>query len=303
MVTNLTFDGSRCTGVRYLKGTSVKTAKASASVTISAGTLSTPKILMLSGIGPEEDLKSHGIDVRHNAPGVGQNLQEHPEGMVSIEVNQSTYNTEINSWKIILHAANWLLFGRGPATSPYPHAVAFTKSDPAQNYADLQIQLGPYAFSFDENGVIPHNKHAISAAVNIAYPKTRGTVRLKSNDPLAPPIITHNLFDKEEDLVKLIEGCRSVRQLLSGPAFAQHRTAELLPGEDVQSDDEWAAFLRKTAFLGYHVVGTCRMGSDSDSVVTPDLKVRGVDGLRVADASIMPDLISGNTNATALMIG
>ncbi|MDE0801339.1 MAG: GMC family oxidoreductase N-terminal domain-containing protein [Rhodospirillaceae bacterium] len=303
MVTNLTFDGSRCTGVRYQKGASVKTVKASASVTISAGTLSTPKILMLSGIGPEEDLKNHGIDVRHNAPGVGQNLQEHPEGMVSIEVNQSTYNTEINSWKIILHAANWLLFGRGPATSPYPHAVAFTKSDPAQNYADLQIQLGPYAFSFDENGVIPHDKPAISAAVNIAYPKTRGTVRLKSNDPLASPIITHNLFDNEEDLVKLIEGCRSVRQLLSGPAFAQHRTAELLPGEDVQSDDEWAAFLRKTAFLGYHVVGTCRMGSDSDSVVTPDLKVRGVDGLRVADASIMPDLISGNTNATALMIG
>ena len=303
MVTNLTFDGSRCNGVRYLKGTSVKTAKAGASVTISAGTLSTPKILMLSGIGPKEDLKNHGIDVRHNAPGVGQNLQEHPEGMVSIEVNQSTYNTEINSWKIILHAANWLLFGRGPATSPYPHAVAFTKSNPAQNFADLQIQLGPYAFSFDENGVIPHDKPAISAAINIAYPKTRGTVRLKSNDPLASPIITHNLFDNEEDLVKLIKGCRSVRQLLSGPAFAQHRTAELLPGEDVQSDDEWAAFLRKTAFLGYHVVGTCRMGSDSDSVVTPDLKVRGVDGLRVADASIMPDLISGNTNATAMMIG
>ncbi len=120
---------------------------------------------------------------------------------------------------------------------------------------------------------------------------------------MASPVITHNLFENEEDLVKLIEGCRSVRRILSGPAFAPHRTAELLPGEDVQSDEEWAAFLRKTAFLGYHVVGTCRMGSDAASVVTPDLKVRGVEGLRVADASIMPDLISGNTNATALMIG
>ncbi|MDG2241920.1 MAG: GMC family oxidoreductase N-terminal domain-containing protein [Rhodospirillaceae bacterium] len=303
MVTGLTFEGSRCTGVQYQKGNTPKAAKASSGVTLSAGTLSTPKILMLSGIGPEDELRSHGIEVRRNAPGVGQNLQEHPEGMVSIEVNQSTFNTEINSWKIAIHAVNWLLFGRGPATSPYPHAVAFTKSDASQDFADIQVQLGPYAFSFDENGVIPHDKPAISAAVNIAYPKTRGRVHLNSSDPFVAPKIAHNLFDDEDDLVKLMEGCKSVRRILSGPAFAPHRIAERLPGEDVQSDDEWADFLRKTAFLGYHVVGTCRMGSDEEAVVTPDLKVRGVDDLRVADASIMPELISGNTNATALMIG
>lgn len=303
IVTGLTFDGDRCTGVTFNRGRTTRRAAANAGVTLSAGTMATPKLLMLSGIGPAQVLQEHGIAVRKDAPDVGQNLQEHPEGMVSIEVNQSTFNTEINSWKIVLHSINWLLFGRGPATSPYPHAVAFMKSEPTLDFADIQVQLGPYAFSFDENGVIPYDRPAISAAVNIAYPKTRGTVSLKSSDPLTSPKISHALFENEDDLAKLIEGCKSVRKILSSPAFAPHRVAERLPGEDVQTDDEWADFLRQTAFLGYHPVGTCRMGSDDQSVVTPDLKVRGIEGLRIADASIMPDLISGNTNGTALMIG
>lgn len=301
--TGLSFDGARCTGVTFNRGRKTQTAKANAEVTLCAGTMATPKLLMLSGIGPADELQKHDIAVRKNAPEVGENLQEHPEGMVSIEVNQSTFNTEINSWKIALHSINWLLFGRGPATSPYPHAVAFMKSDAKNDFADIQVQLGPYAFSFDENGVIPYDKPAISAAVNIAYPETRGRVSLNSSDPLAGPKISHALFEKEEDLIKLTEGCRAVREILCSPAFDAHRVAERLPGEDVQTDDEWADFLRQTAFLGYHPVGTCRMGSDDESVVTPDLKVRGFDGLRIADASIMPDLISGNTNGTALMIG
>ncbi|MEQ8734012.1 MAG: GMC family oxidoreductase N-terminal domain-containing protein [Rhodospirillaceae bacterium] len=303
MVTELVFDGKTCTGVVYGKGAQKKRIKARAGVTLTAGTMATPKLLMLNGIGPAEALKSHGIEVRQDAPGVGQNLQEHPEGMVSIEVNQSTFNTEINSWKIVMHAMNWFVFGRGPATSPYPHAVAFMKADPTDDVADIEVQLGPYAFSFDENGVIPYDKPAISAAVNIGYPKTRGTTSLRSKDPAAAPKISHNLFDNEDDLVRLTKGCRAVREILSSPAFDAHRVAERLPGKDVQTDDEWADFLRQTAFLGYHAVGTCRMGSDGDSVVTPDLKVRGVKNLRIADASVMPDLISGNTNATAILIG
>lgn len=301
--TGLTFEGNRCTGVRFNRGRTGELAVANSGITLSAGTMATPKLLMLSGIGPTETLQRHGIDVRKDAPEVGANLQEHPEGMVSIEVNQSTFNTEINSWKIVLHSINWLLFGRGPATSPYPHAVAFMKSDPTREFADIQVQLGPYAFSFDENGVIPYDRPAISAAVNIAYPETRGSVTLRSDNPVAAPQISHALFEKEEDLNKLIAGCKAVREIFYSPVFEAHRVAERLPGKDVQTDDEWADFLRKTAFLGYHPVGTCRMGVDEKAVVTPDLKVQGFEGLRVADASIMPDLISGNTNGTALMIG
>lgn len=303
IATGLTFEGQRCTGVTFNRGRKSQTALAGNGVTLCAGTMATPKLLMHSGIGPADTLKSHGIDVRKDSPEVGANLQEHPEGMVSIEVNQPTFNTEINSWKIVLHSMNWFVFGRGPATSPYPHAVAFMKSDESQDFADIQVQLGPYAFSFDENGVIPYDRPAISAAVNIAYPKTRGSVSLKSADPLAGPKISYNMFGDDEDLAKLIAGCRAVRGILNSPAFGDYRVGERLPGEDVQTDDEWADFLRKTAFLGYHPVGTCRMGRDDQSVVTPDLKVRGFEGLRVADASIMPDLISGNTNGTALMIG
>lgn len=302
-VSSLTFDGNRCTGLTYKKYGRERTVAAKASVILSAGALATPKLLMLSGIGPAADLQQHGIEVLRDSPNVGKNLQDHPEGMVSIEVNQSTFNTEINSWKIVLHSLNWFLFGRGPATSPYPHAVAFLKSDPTLDHADIQVQLGPYAFSFDENGVIPYHKPAISAAVNIAYPKSRGEIRLRSNDPGDSPIIDHQLLGHPDDLSGLIAGCRTVRTILNSSAFDAQRVAERMPGDDVQTDDEWTEFLRKTAFLGYHPIGTCRMGSDDGAVVDPNLKVKGVEGLRVADASIMPDLISGNTNATAIMIG
>jgi len=223
--------------------------------------------------------------------------------MVGIDVNVSTYNTEINSWKIVLHGLNWLLFGRGPATSPYPHAVAFIRSTPDEPRPDIQVQLGPYAFSFSEEGVIPYDRPAISAAINVSHPRSRGSIRLRSADPDAPPIISHGLLADDDDMERLIRGCRKVREILSGAAFAPYRIGERLPGPDVHSGDEWRDYLRRTAFLGYHPVGTCKMGADAMAVTRPDLSVHGIDGLRVADASVMPSLTSGNTNATAMMIG
>lgn len=302
-VSELIFDGSRCEGAVVSRRSRRTEIRARHGVTLCAGALGTPRLLLLNGIGPAEHLQELGIPVRVDSPQVGGNLQEHPQGMVSIEVNQSTFNTEINSWKIVLHAFRWLLFGRGPATSPYPHAVAFIASGDHGDSADIQIQLGPYAFSFDENGVIPYPRPAISASVNIAYPETRGRVRLRSANAQDGIRIEHAMFDSTGDMDRLIAACRDVRRILSGPAFAAHRVAERMPGKDVQTDAEWAEFLRQTAFLGYHAVGTCRMGTDEDSVVTPKLQVRGVPGLRIADASVMPTLISGNTNATAIMIG
>jgi choline dehydrogenase len=258
---------------------------------------------MLSGIGPADTLQRHGIEVAAELPGVGKNLREHPTAMVGIDVNVSTYNMEINSWRIIYHAVNWLLFGRGPATSPYPHAVGFVKTDPKLSEADIQVQLGPYAFSFTEDGVVPYPRPAVSASISPCKPAGVGEISLQSSDVAAPPVISHQLLGDERDIQSLIRGCRLVRSIFASPAFDAYRVAERLPGEAVESDADWLAYLKQTAFLGYHPSGTCKMGVDELAVTTPDLRVRGVDKLRVADASIMPTLTSGNTHAPVMMIG
>lgn len=303
-VETLHIESGKCTGLTARRGKEQLEITAPETL-LCAGALQTPKLLMLSGIGPAKALKEHGIEVKADLPGVGQNLQDHPEGFVGIEVNQSTYNMEINSWKVGLHGIRWALTGRGPATSPYPHAVAFLKSDPKVEHPDIQVQLGPYAFSFDESGVIPYHKPAISAAVNVSYPKSRGEIRLKDANPRSKPIVQHAMFGAEEDLDLLIKGCRMMREVLMGDTMAPHRVSERLPGENIQTADEWREYLRQTAFLGYHSAGTVKMGKpdEADTVIGPDLRVKSISGLRVADASIMPDLVSGNTNATALVIG
>lgn len=295
-------DGQRITAVEYRKDGRLQRARARRTIVLSAGVIGSPRLLMLSGIGPAAELERHGIPVLLDSPEVGANLADHPEGMVGIDVNVPTYNTEINSWRVGLHALNWLVFGRGPATSPYPHAVAFLKSDEALAEPDVQVQLGPYAFSFTEDGVVPYHRPAISASVNISYPRNRGHVRLRSADVSAPPVIQHELLSDSHDMRLMIEACRRVREIFRAPAFDRYRLAERLPGEEVESDQQWADYLRRTAFLGYHGVSTCRMGQDAGAVVDPKLRLRGMDGLHIVDASVMPGLISGNTHGTVVMI-
>ena len=303
-VDKLLMNGRTCTGVQFRKvGGGIREEHANAEVILSAGAIATPKLLMLSGIGPGDALRQHGIEVVAELPGVGKNLREHPTAMVGIDVNVSTYNMEINSWRIVLHAFNWLLFGRGPATSPYPHAVGFVKTDAKLSEADIQVQLGPYAFSFSEDGVVPYPRPAVSAAISPCKPAGIGEISLRSGDAAAPPVINHQLLGDEGDVRSLIRGCRLVRSIFASPAFDAYRVAERLPGEAVETDADWLAYLKKTAFLGYHPSGTCKMGIGDDAVTTPALTVRGIDKLRIADASIMPTLTSGNTNAPVMMIG
>ena len=298
----LVVDGRRVAAVEYRRNGELQRAVARKSVLLCAGVIGSPKLLMLSGIGPAAELERHGIPVLLDSPEVGANLADHPEGMVGIDVNVPTYNTEINSWKIAIHALNWLFFGRGPATSPYPHAVAFLKSDEQRADPDIQVQLGPYAFSFSEEGVVPYGRPAISASVNISYPRNRGRVRLRSGAVDASPVIEHELLADAGDMRLMIDACRRVREIFRAPAFDAYRLAERLPGEAVQTDEQWANYLRRTAFLGYHGVSTCRMGSDERAVVDPALRLRGLDGLRVVDASVIPALISGNTHGTVVML-
>jgi choline dehydrogenase len=304
-VTRLTFDGRRCTGVEYRRGAGTHRARAAAETIVCAGALGSPRLLLLSGIGPAQELRALGLEVVADLPAVGANLCEHPEAMVSIDVNVPTYNTEINSPRIALHLANFLLFARGPATSPYPHSVAFVRSEPTRPRPDVQIMLGPYAFSFTEAGIVPYDRPAVSAAVNPSYPKARGRVRLRSPDAFAPPRIEHALLSEDEDVDALIRGSELCRRIFGAAAFDRHRLRERLPGPQVRTRDEWVDYLRRTAFLGYHPIGTCRMGppAEPNAVVDARLRVRGVAGLRVADASVMPAPISGNTNAATMMIG
>jgi choline dehydrogenase len=300
----LLLEAGRCQGVRVRRADgSVFEHRSRGEVIVSAGTLGSPKLLMLSGIGPAAALQSLGIAVAHELSAVGANLQEHCNSLVCADVNVRTYNVETSGPRMLRHVVHWMLTGRGPASSPYPHGVAFMRSRPEEPRPDLQMLFGPFAFDFDERGIIPYTKPAVSFVVNACHPESRGRLRLRSADPRAAPVIEHALLDDAEDLRRQIAGCRIARQILQSPAFRPYVLREFLPGPAVEDDAAFAEHVRRTSFLGYHPVGTCRMGADDAAVVTPELRVRGIAGLRVADASIMPRQVAANTNAAAMMIG
>ena len=258
---------------------------------------------MLSGIGPGFELQKLGISTLVDNPHVGGNLLEHPQGMVSIDVNVRTYNVDVNSPRILWYMARWLLMGDGPAASPYPHAVGFFKSSPDKPRPDVQVMLGPFAFDFTPKGILPYLKPAVTAAFNVTLPNNPGRINLRSADPKDPPMIAHSLYASADDMRTTIVAARLMRKIFQSDAFKPYVIGERLPGPTVQSDAEWEEYLRRTSFLGYHPVSTCRMGAEGESVVTKELKVRGVERLRVVDASVMPTLVSGNTNGPAIMIG
>ncbi len=301
-VQRLDFDAAkRCTGVVTRTGTHALAP--GGEVILAAGTLGSPKLLLRSGIGPGADLQAAGISVRVDAADVGANLQEHPNSLVCAHVNVRTYNMDATPLRMLRNAAYWALTGRGPASSPYPHAVAFLRSSPDEPRPDLQFLFGPFAFSFDERGILPYDGPAVSIVVNTCRPQARGRLRLNPSDAAGNVRIEHELLSHPDDLRRQIAGCRIARDLLGAPAFEPWMRGEYLPGPAAQSDEEWTTHIRRTSFLGYHPVGTCRMGADANAVVTSRLSVRGVEGLRVADASIMPRIVSANTNAATMMIG
>ncbi len=293
----------RCTGVQVRHDDqSVAQFIASCEVIVTAGALATPKLLMLSGIGPAALLREHGLPVLVDLPGVGANLQEHCNSVVGADVSMRTYNMEASGLRAAKHLLRWLATGRGPAASPYPHAVAFVRSRPEEPQPDLQLLFGPFAFGYDENGVVPYLKPAVTIMANACHPVARGRLTIRSADPAAPPKIEHRLLDEPEDVRRQLAASRLARRLLQTEAFRPYVLREILPGPAVQTDPQWIEHLRRTSSLGYHPVGSCRMGTGPDAVVSPTLMLHGVSGLRIADASIMPALPAANTNAATLMI-
>lgn len=294
-------DNGKAVGVVFARGSRLREVKARREVILACGAIASPKIMMQSGIGPGADLQAVGIETLLNLPQVGANLIEHPNANMSWDVRERTYNVEINGPRIALHLMRWLFSRKGPATSPYPHTVAFFDTKAGLSAPDIQLMFGPFAFAFSPDGVVPYRKPAVTVVAALNHPKARGSIKLASADPDAKPIIDHKLLDEPEDVARLTTACQFVRTIFEQKPIADDIIGERLPGRSVETPEQWDAYLRETTFLGYHPAGSCAMGPAG--VVDHRLKVRGIAGLRIADASIMPSSISGNTNAAAMVIG
>ena len=303
--TRVLFDGKRAVGVRYFESGRYVDALATREVILAAGAIGSPQLLLLSGVGPKDEIQQHGISVVHDLPGVGRNLQDHLDVIITTRntSRQAISFHPLSLWRGLVGLFKYIFFKRGDLTSNSAEAGAFSKSSPAEPIPDLQFHLVVAANTHHAQQLAPLFGYAYSLHACVLRPRSRGTITLRSADALAPPRIQPNYCEVPEDFEKLVAAFKQARAILAQPALAPHRGAELDPGPAVQSDDEIRAWIRANAETIYHPVGTCKMGLDDLAVVDPQLRVRGLTGLRVVDASIMPALIGGNTNAPTTMIG
>lgn len=301
MVDKVLIENGRATGVQFHHEGAVKTIAARREVIVSASTMASPAILMRSGIGPAKDLRELGIAVKVDAPQVGKNLQEHASVATSVFVDVPTPNTRMGPVALALGVLEYLLVRRGIMTITPVEAMAFLRSQPGLDEPDIKLQFGP--FVFDPATRAPHKRAGTIVYANVAKPRSRGEIRLRSADPADAPVIEHRLLGDPDDVAALIRGLKAVDSIYHSPSFGAHLQGRIAPSELPADDAAWEQHIRNTAGIGYHPVGTCRMGGDAASVVDPRLRVRGVAGLRVADGSIMPVMPSANTNAPAIMIG
>lgn len=302
-VRRVLIEDKRASGVEFERHGKTVTARAARAVILAAGTFGSPQLLMLSGVGPQAHLRANGIDVLHDLPGVGENFHDHPGTSHIAWVDQPTYNVQHTLFHALLYGALWLLAGRGPGTTPDAHVMAFTRSRPELTRCDLEYHFTPVGYDLTDTGPILFDKPAVTALNNIHRPHSRGHVRLASGDPFAAPAIQPNLLGDARDIDTLVAGAKRLRAIFEAPSMARHVLGEFKPGKEVRSDDEWSDYVRSTAIGIYHPAGTCKMGSDRMAVVDATLKVRGLSNLYVADASIMPVIVSGNLNANCIMIG
>jgi choline dehydrogenase-like flavoprotein len=298
----IVIENGRATGVSYRQGRETKTVHARREVIVCGGAFQSPQILMLSGIGPAAHLKAQGIEIALDTPGVGQNLQDHIDYTVLRRAKSSHAIGMTLPFVLGLPSAYGLLKkeGRGVLTSNIAEAGGFVKTEPHLEEPDVQLHFLPTLV--DDHGRKKHFGGGYSAHACVLRPKSRGEVRLASPDPMAAPEIDPNFLSDDDDLCRLMRGARIMFRIFEAPAFARVAGSYMYEGPDC-TDEELIAGIRARSDTIYHPVGTCRMGTDAGAVVDPALRVRGVQSLRVADASIMPNLISGNTNAPSIMIG
>lgn len=303
VVRRILIEDGRAVGVEFDQGGTTHVVRARHGVVLSAGSMNSPRILMLSGIGPAAELAKHDIAVVRDLAGVGANLQEHVGTHIVARVNGATVNSDSRGLPAIRHGIDYLLRRRGAISSSMCHAQAFVHTRPGLDVPDMQVSFTAFAFDINDVGrAVLVKDPAISLTICLARPQSRGTIRLRSADPFAPPLIQHQLLGVEDDVERLARGIEIGREILAQPAIAGFIREEVRPGPAV-SGDALRDYVRLASIPLYHPVGTCRMGKDDMAVVDPDLRVHGIDGLWVCDASVMPTLPVGNTNATAIMIG
>lgn len=303
-VTRILFENNRAAGVWYRLGDGrERSVRARRSVILSSGAIGSPHLLLLSGVGPPEQLAAFGIPVVRALPGVGQNLQDHVGVYMNYLMDQPTYNSEQGMVRQALHGANWLFFGRGPGTTPGALAMAFVRSRPDVTDPDLQLHFTPVGYKLTPEELIVLKEPAVTAIPNVNRPYSRGELRLRSASGRDPPLIIPRLLEDIRDVEVLTRGCEILRDIFAKAPLAAHVRKELAPGPQCRTPQDWQRYLRSDSITIFHPCGTCKMGQDDMSVVDERLRVRGIEGLRVIDASIMPHLVSGNINAPAIMIG
>lgn len=299
----LIFEGRRAAAVELRGKSGPLTGRARREIVLAAGALQTPKLLQLSGIGPAAHLNTLGIDVIADAPEVGENLQDHLYMALQFRVSRGSFNHQFAGPRLFLNLLRYLILGQGPMTFSAYEVCGFFKTRPDLPRPDAQIGVGLYTMKRSETGVAIDSQPGLTMGGYVCQPEGRGVMRITSADPDAKPFIDANYFATPADRQGAIAVVRHIREIAAQPALRDFITEEIRPGPDVVTDDQIADAYLNGATTAFHVSGTCRMGADPRSVVDPELRVRGVEGLRVADTSIMPTLVSANTNAAAMMIG
>ena len=303
-VSRVLIKNARATGVEWIADGKRFTASADREVILSAGTIQSPQILQLSGVGPAALLNQHGIDVVVDSPEVGENLQDHYQMRMLVKLKQKlSLNDDVrNPLKLAKMGLDWLLKGSGPLTVGAGQVGgAACTSYANNNRPDIQFNVMP--LSVDKPGTPLHKYSGFTSSVWQCHPKSRGTVAIQSADSFQQPHISPNYLSEETDRRVMVEAIKILREINDQPSFRDLWDAERVPGADVQTDQQILDAIRNGGGTVFHPVGTCRMGSDDNAVVDPELRVNGVDGLRVIDASVMPTITSANTNAPTLMIG
>ncbi|MFZ1429543.1 MAG: choline dehydrogenase [Geminicoccaceae bacterium] len=299
--TRILLEHGRAIGVEYAEGAIIKQVLASREVILAGGAINSPQLLMLSGIGPADELARVGVPAVHDLPGVGQNLQDHLEFYFQVEsLEPVTLLEAMRPHNMVKIGLRWFLFHDGPAASSQLEAGGFIRTGPGIRHPDIQFHFLPALV--EDHGRSKGRMHAFQSHVGPMRPASTGWLRLRSADPRQHPLIEPNYLAEERDRAEMRACVQLTREIFAQPAFDRYRGRELQPGEAVTSNADIDAFVRRKADSAYHPSCTCKMGIDPMAVVDPACRVRGVDGLRVVDASIMPSIVSGNLNAPTIML-
>jgi choline dehydrogenase len=306
MAASLILESKRCAGVRYAVSGVQHEARAAREVIVCGGSINSPKLLELSGIGQADHLRAVGVTPVHELRGVGENLRDHysPRMKFAIKEKNLTYNDNANGWRLAREALKYAMFREGFLASTSVPIRMYFRTRPGLETPDATVSILPFIYEMiNRQRLVSKRFKGITMNVNVLRSESTGSVHIKSKDATEPPAIRFNFLSTEHDRAGLLAAIRKGRELMATSPLKEITGEEIAPGAQMQTDDEILDWVKQTAETTYHPVGTCKMGNDALAVVNSELKVHGIDGLRIADASIMPTLTSGNTNAPCIMIG